>query len=426
MAEDTRGDTEGVDISSLTSAGPKSNPYHKLGTPEFHGYKNYLYMTVSDLDTPIKVENDYYLHHNYPKPIPFLHQSVAHIAARYKNFKRVSAFDSKTKKYTDFANLHQPKHGHTEGGKGLVGNSRSVVFHGTGMSTINNIVIAMGCFPLANGYNTIETDLGVVDLGDVLSKKVNPTLVLTDTGEFAPILAISNTGTQKVFRFDSADGFRFFSTEDHPFFTMTDGAWLEVPAAFAFYNNTPIQTQDGQQVSLSNMEFVGEMLVGDISIPAPHRFVLNDKFVAHNCPASCSFCLSRSFLQNHYVLTEDGTKLTMSEIPNNIGVSIKRPDGTYTKITRWFENGLQEVFWYKDSDGDVIECTKTHKFDTIEEGPAPAGEIFSRNLSLKVTRDNGEEGYVNLVKGVSLGLEPTFNLEVEHPDSKYSTFLIEP
>lgn len=288
MAEDTRGDTEGVDISSLTSAGPKSNPYHKPGTPEFHGYKNYLYMTVADLDTPIKVENDYYLHHNYPKPIPFLHQSVAHIAARYKNFKRVSAFDSKTKKYTDFAKLHQPKHGHTEGGKGLVGNSRSVVFHGTGMSTINNIVIAMGC------------------------------------------------------------------------------------------------------------------------------------------PASCSFCLSRSFLQNHYVLTEDGTKLTMSEIPSNIGVSIKRPDGTYTKITRWFENGLQEVFWYKDSDGDVIECTSTHKFDTVEEGPAPAGEIFSRNLSLKVTRDNEEEGHVNLVKEVSLGLEPTFNLEVEHPDSKYSTFLIEP
>lgn len=147
MAEDKRGDTDGVEIGSQVSANAvgRRNPYAIQGSPDYHGYRANIQMKVSDLETPFHVQNDFYLDKYLEKPSPFFAGSLASLPNKYKGFKKVSAYNSRTKHYTDFAEAHKPKHGHTEGGKGLTMYSRPVVYATAGMSTLVNINIAFGC-----------------------------------------------------------------------------------------------------------------------------------------------------------------------------------------------------------------------------------------------------------------------------------------
>ncbi|HEC66954.1 MAG TPA: hypothetical protein ENI23_16890, partial [bacterium] len=74
------------------------------------------FKSLAESDLQI-VENDFFL--DSMEPIQLFGQSIGALEQRYANYARVSAFDKKTFKYTDFIGVHQPKHGATLGGKGL-------------------------------------------------------------------------------------------------------------------------------------------------------------------------------------------------------------------------------------------------------------------------------------------------------------------
>lgn len=94
------------------------------------------------------VENDAYLSRS--KPIDFFGKAIAQSAEKIEDYERQSGFDKETFEYKDFVNLHQPKHGITEGGKGLTFYTKPVINHTCLMSNILNIIISHGCSSLCS------------------------------------------------------------------------------------------------------------------------------------------------------------------------------------------------------------------------------------------------------------------------------------
>jgi hypothetical protein len=130
-------------------------------------YQSKFPSKISELDI-FEVDSDFYLdrvEEVYDKHIP--------LVKKYKDYKKVSAFDSETKHYKDHVLLNRPKHGHTKNGKGLTNYTHSVFYHTTKMSKINNFVISMGC-PANCGYckessnSRSFTEMGI----DVESEKI--------------------------------------------------------------------------------------------------------------------------------------------------------------------------------------------------------------------------------------------------------------
>jgi len=111
-------------------------------TPDYYNYAIKHPKTIKDT-RETEVENDPYLEGLAPNV--FFADSLGNHAEKYKDWKGESGFSKETMKYTPFVREHQPRHGLTEGGKGLAFYMKPVVMHTTNMSSIVCVNISYGC-----------------------------------------------------------------------------------------------------------------------------------------------------------------------------------------------------------------------------------------------------------------------------------------
>lgn len=117
--------------------------YERDDIPNEFDFIPFIPRTIQDVENPHVTQNDYYL--RVTKPNGAIGRSIQRTAKEYQDFKLVSAYNVKQGEFDDFTKKFRPEHAHTEGGKGLTMYSNPVIAVGAGMSTLNNVNIALGC-----------------------------------------------------------------------------------------------------------------------------------------------------------------------------------------------------------------------------------------------------------------------------------------
>lgn len=458
MAEDKRGETEGVDISSLTSASQKVNPYAKPGIPNYHAFRAHLYHTVSDMHTPMVVDNDYYLGVNYPKPVDFLHKSLGAIPARFKNYKRVSAFDSKTKKMNEFAEAYSPKHAHTEGGKGLTTYTRGVVMHTHGMSTITNYTLTSGCSASCFPYDAmVSTPEGPLTFSEIKERYNNgiETRVHTPGGESSRVIYFFDQGVKEVNEYELEDGLIIRCTPDHFFETMEDELPIQLSIDMIYGRGLPLikNLSSREPIRIKNKLSLGPQPVCDIEVEAADSlFLLGSEVSAHNC----AFCIPVDSVTN--ITPSNGKVKLTSDL--SVGDEISSMGGQ-TFVTRRISTGKKPVFRYLFSDKRSLELTACHPVlmyknarfviapisDVLKGGAflvslkdvtRPYLEPLATEEDLPISEDryermtfdlnipflvdalkNGELTLVSFVGVLSLGVKDVFDISVASPSGLF-------
>lgn len=115
--------------------------YQVEGQPDYFNFHTVPLDKLADNHTTTTV-NDYYLQDF--DAIPMFGASIRALDKRYA-YKLVSAYSKKTHTYTDFTERNMPRHGTTEGGKGLSLYTHVVIYHSADMSSIVNVNITFGC-----------------------------------------------------------------------------------------------------------------------------------------------------------------------------------------------------------------------------------------------------------------------------------------
>lgn len=115
--------------------------YRVDGQPDYFNFHTVPLEKLDDNHTTTTV-NDYYLQDF--EAIPLFGASIRALDKKYA-YDLVSAYSKKDHKYTDFAEKYMPRHGTTEGGKGLSLYTHAVIYHSADMSSIVNVNITFGC-----------------------------------------------------------------------------------------------------------------------------------------------------------------------------------------------------------------------------------------------------------------------------------------
>lgn len=153
-----------ADFSEIVAA-----QYRIEGKPDYFNFHTVHVDRLEDNHTTTTI-NDYYLEGF--EAIPLFGASLKALDRRY-DYPMVSAYSKETHKYTQFTQDHVPRHGMTEGGKGLTLYTHSVIYHTADMSSILNVTISHGCPSNAvalHSRNTVETSEGVVTFAQILSQ----------------------------------------------------------------------------------------------------------------------------------------------------------------------------------------------------------------------------------------------------------------
>lgn len=116
--------------------------YQVPGQPDYFHYRVQPLTSLADNHTTT-VENDWWL--DQLEPMAFFGRSIKHVARQHAGWEARSAYDKKTHKFHPYVKTHQPRHGHTEGGKGLALYPAVVIYHTGDMSSILNLNITFGC-----------------------------------------------------------------------------------------------------------------------------------------------------------------------------------------------------------------------------------------------------------------------------------------
>jgi hypothetical protein len=116
--------------------------YDLEGKPDVLNYKVHSEENIED-NKVTRVDNDPYLINL--NPVNLFGQAIKNQEKRYEGFEEKSGYIKEEDCFEEFVELHQARHGHTEGGKGITFDSHPVITQMAGMSKINNINVSFGC-----------------------------------------------------------------------------------------------------------------------------------------------------------------------------------------------------------------------------------------------------------------------------------------
>jgi len=191
------------------------------------------------MSSPTKVHEDPHLKTLTPRPIA---DYVAIVKRYTEGRERVSAYRAETGDYHPTVELLRPKHGATQGGKGLSLNTNNRIFHTMGMSGTTNVVLAHGCpsscsfcFPEEDKVNKIKNSKGFKLLSDV-----KPGEDVSAPGESVHVISRKSTGIREVREYETREGRKLRLTPDHPVLVYEDGRFQVVPVEAAFSEDMQI------------------------------------------------------------------------------------------------------------------------------------------------------------------------------------------
>jgi len=217
--------------------------YVKEGEPDTYHHRIEHPRTLEETELTV-AHNDPYL--MGVKPTPFFGASIQNLAAIKEDWEMVSGFRKEDHEFEDFVELRQPRHGHTEGGKGLTFYMRPIVYEHGGMSAINCVNVSYGCWDLTDDHNTVMTKEGPVPISTIITNGLeqdmaaDPVQILLPNAEWAVVSHFFFNGYKDIYRVQDEDGEVYHCTDDHPFMTEVDGKVTEMAIGEIYAAGLPI------------------------------------------------------------------------------------------------------------------------------------------------------------------------------------------